>query len=594
MKNTRTMRRIGWSVILTVAIVFSSVSTFAAWTTNNGGSYNGGAYQSQQQGVPYVPSGTYLNEIWLGSKQCINYYSNGQWVRNVAGEGHTLYVNGQIVMNDLFDTMYWCFDVNGNVFAIDTGKRLKLIKAGSLEVQTEDSLYSCTGFQRIIEDQSLQNLRNQSTYHEQGEVHIKFGYLVYMDVYPNSVSLNDLLNGYGYTNNNYNYNNYNYNNSYYGDSVLTQNGNEYSVTYNGNTYRYELVGSSFYYNGQIIDRNTQEIAFSQGYVLFVVKNGSTLAQVYRMPVGSTAKQLMGTGFQYFIYDNNGFVTYVKIGNNEVPVNSSSTYTYNDSYNYRNYDYDDYYGYYDGYYDGYYSESKVTKSGSLYMYYQTSSKYHKYQLSGSTLYYKGTNSTSKSVSLATSVDEITFTDGYVVYATTSGTVYAIKIGQTSSNSKVQIGTKFSYFDEEDDYWSYGYYNTSRNLIEFDEKLDLDTRNSRYGYDDYDFYVEKTGSTYYYYTGSNSNKYHKYQLSGSTLYYKGTNSTSKSVSLATSVDEITFTEDYVVYALSSGKVYKVEIGETTGKEYIGDKFDYFDEEDDYISNGYYNTNGKYVDF
>ena len=574
MKNTNTKRRI-WSVILTVALVFSlSVNTYAAWTSNGG--YNGGGVS---QGIQ-VPEGTYLNEIWLGGKQCINLYQNNQWVRNVAGEGHTLYVNGKVVMNDLFDTMYWCFDVYGNVFAIDTSKRLKLIKANSYDVQTEDSLYNCTGFQRIVET-AEQEYKYSQIYREQGNIHIHFGYLVYKDDYYEPYkSLNDLLYGTNYYNTNYNGNN-----TYYGNTTLTQNGNEYQYTYNGNTYRYELVMSTFYYNGQVIDKNTQEIAFAEGCVLFVVKNYNSLAQVYRMQVGSTSKQLLGTGFKYFIYNNNGFVSYVQIGDRQVPVNTSSTY-YNDS-NY-NYDYDYDYNY----------ESKVKKSGSTYTYYVSSSKYHKYSMSGSTLYYKGSNSSSKNVSIATSVDEITFTNGYIVYALSSGTVYAMPIGNTNSNSKIQIGSKFDYFDEEDDYWSYGYRNTSGKLISFDEKIDIEDyyNDYNYGYDS-DFYIKKSGTTYYYYDSAySSSKYYKYQLSGSTLYYKGTNSSSKSISIASSVDEIIFTEDYIVYALSSGKVYKVEIGETSSssKEYIGDKFDYFDEEDDYVAYGYRNTNGKYIEF
>lgn len=554
MKNTNTKRITKlWSALLTVAMVFSlSVNTFAAWSSNGGGS-------AQTQNVS---AGTYLDEIWLDSKQCINYYSNWQWVRNIAGQDHTLYLNGQVVMNNLYNTTYWCYDIYGNAFIIDTNQRLNLIKAGTTTVLTEDSVYGCTGFQR---DNN------------------KFGYLLYTNY--GTYSLNDLLSGNttNYNNTNYNNNTYNYSNA-----TLTQNGNEYVYTYNGSTYRYELVMNTFYYNGQVINSNTQEIAFAEGYVLFVVKNNNTLAQVYRMLIGSTNKQLIGTGFKYFIYGNNSWVTYVQIGDKQVPVNTSS---YSNDYNY-NYNYDDYY------YDDYYT-SKVKKSGSTYTYYVSSSKYHKYSMSGSTLYYKGSNSSSKSVSIATSVDEITFTDGYIVYSQTNGDVYALPIGNTSNNSKIKIGTKFSYFDEEDDYWSYGYYNTSRKLISFDEKLDIDTysnRNNRYyDYDDYDFYVEKSGSTYSYYPSSSS-RYYKYQLSGSTLYYKGTNSSSKSVSIATSVDEIVFTEDYIVYALTTGKVYKIEIGETSSsyKEYIGDRFDYFDEEDDYVAYGYYNTSGKYIDF
>lgn len=48
----------------------------------------------------------YLDEIWVGQKQCINFYENGEWLRNIAGEGH---IYGLIVI--LFYIIYMPQDI---------------------------------------------------------------------------------------------------------------------------------------------------------------------------------------------------------------------------------------------------------------------------------------------------------------------------------------------------------------------------------------------------------------------------------------------------------------------------------------------------
>lgn len=139
MKKHNTARKL-LSVILTLAMVFGlSVNAFAAWQPYNGGTTNNG----------YVAaSDVRLEETWVGSKQCINFYKNGQWICNVAGEGNTLWLNSQVIMTTLYNTGYWCFDQWGNCFIIDTAQKLALIRAGSSTVEIHGTMYGCTGFQR--------------------------------------------------------------------------------------------------------------------------------------------------------------------------------------------------------------------------------------------------------------------------------------------------------------------------------------------------------------------------------------------------------------------------------------------------------------
>ena len=141
MRKHNTARKL-LSVILTLALVLGlSVNAFAAWQPYNGGT--GTATMS-----PPSFYNVTLEETWIGGKQCINFYQNGQWVRNIAGEGNTLWLNSQIVMTTLYNTGYWCFDTFGNCFIIDTAQRLALIRAGSSTVEIHGTMYGCTGFQR--------------------------------------------------------------------------------------------------------------------------------------------------------------------------------------------------------------------------------------------------------------------------------------------------------------------------------------------------------------------------------------------------------------------------------------------------------------
>ena len=410
------------TIILTLVLVLSmTTSVFAGWAT----------YDTSLG----ANRGVHLKEEWVDGAQFIHYYTGDKLERTVAGRGYTLWIDSWPMLQTLYDTNYWCFDKMGNIWAIDTSQKLLWCKAGTIEFQVNTSVAYCTGFQR-----------------DEG----KFGYIVYTE--NGSYNLNDILRGY-YSNLN-NYNNYNY------DSYSNDN----------------------YYNN----------------------------------------------------------------------------------------------------DYYHTYPYVEKSGNTYYYYENSNKYYKYSLSGSTLYYKGTNNSSSSTKLATSVKDITFyNDGYnsyVVYATTGKEVYSYPIGKTTSSNKKRAGSNFSYFDEYN-YMSNGYYTTSGGYKDF--------------FNDYNNYpyVEQSGNYYYYYVSSN--KYYQYYLSGSTLYYKGTNSSSSNIKIASDVEEITFSsydyngyDGYIVYANSDNYVYAYPLGKTssTYKVRLAKNYRYFEEPDN-ISEGYYD---RYDDF
>lgn len=559
MKKHNTARKL-LSVILTLAMVFGlSVNAFAAWQPYNGGTTNNG----------YVAaSDVRLEETWVGSKQCINFYKNGQWICNVAGEGNTLWLNSQVIMTTLYNTGYWCFDQWGNCFIIDTAQKLALIRAGSSTVEIHGTMYGCTGFQR-----------NEG----------KIGYLLYTN--NGTYNLADLLNGSTTNNNSYN-NNYNsgYNNNvvYSGTPTLTQSGNRYSYAVNGNSYMYELVNDNFYYNSNRISSSVQEIAFANGYVLYVTKSGSK-TKLYRLNIGSTSNaKLLGSGFKYFIYDNNGWVTYAQIGTKKVAIGTSSVYDSDDNDN----NYDEY------------PKVKRSKSGTTYTYkyYKKSNNYYTYTKTGKSAYYKGTKSNSASVLISSSVEDCIFVDGYFVYATTSGYVYALPIGKTGTNYRIEIGKKFESFEEDDDrdYFGTGYTTTADKFIDFEDELDIDDDDDDWDDDhDYDFCVEEDDDHYTYYPDSDDDdEYFEYYFDtdDEEVYYKGDEDTSTSKLIASDVEEIVFTEDYLVYALSSGKVYKIEIGKTSSsyREYIGSDFDHFEEEDDYIAFGYVDEDDDYIEF
>lgn len=544
----KTLKRNGRKIsalILSIVMVFSmAVNVSAAWVNYN------------QNSV------VYLDEIWVGSKQCINYYNNGQWIRNVAGEKHTLWINGNPVLYDLYDTGYWCFDKKGNTFAIDTSRRLLVCKAGSTTFQVNSVITGCTGFQR-----------------DNGKV----GYLVYTN--NGTYSLDNLLNG--------NYSTYNGGSNTNSSIGITfpyvqQDGNVYYYYINSTKYfKYFLNNSILYFKGtdskdvnNVVAREVQDITFTNnGYVVCATLNKEVLAYTVSM---SPCKKIIGNNFSYFNENN-------KIGLGYYNINGS--YQAFSSLNNNNYSNNDYY---DNSYD-YQSYPYVKKSGSNYYYYTSSSRYYKYYLTGSTLYYKGTNNSSSDVKLASSVDEITFSsDGHIVYATTSNYVYSYPVGKTSASYKETVGKYFSYFHEDyNDYMSTGYYNTSGSYKEFSDYYE-DV------YDDYDDYpyVKKSGSYYYYYTSSS--RYYKYYLTDSTLYYKGSNSSENSIKLATSVDEITFSPDgYIAYSVNDSydRVYAYPIGKTSSsyKELVGKYFGYFDEDyGDYMSSGYYDEDDDFIDF
>lgn len=551
MKRTLKNGRKFTALILTILLVLGITgNVFASWTT-----YNTGV--------------VYLDETWIGSKQCINFYQSGQWVRNVASQSHTLWINSIPILNNLYGTCYWCFDENGNTFAINTSKELLLCQRGTTTFQRNTAITRCTGFQRGSN---------------------KVGYLVYTEG-GKTYRLSDVLNG------NYNSVNTGTNSTISGTTSLYPYvetlGNCYYYHVSSNKFfKYFLSDSVLYYLGTndndsnvMIARGVKAITFdiNKGYIVFAYENNSIEAY----PLGVTAssnKQSVGSDFCYFDGQN-------KISSGY--VNNSGGYqkfSYTSNSNYNNY-YDNYYE--DDYEDNYYYTDYpyVEKSGSNYFYRTSSSIYHKYSLSSNTLYYNGTNSKSKSVKLATNVKRITFDTqkGYIVFADKNDMLWAFKIGYTSSIK--YVGKYFSNFDA-NNYVSEGYYKT---IEEYYEEF------SYSNYDEDEFPRVEISGNYLYYRTSKT-KYHKYHLSGTTLYYKGTQSSSSNTKLATDIEDIkdiTFSNEgngYIVFSNDEDKVYAYPVGKTSSiyEEYLGRDFGYFDDEDYSFSEGYYDSENDFFDF
>lgn len=513
------------SIILTLLIVFGTVTnSIAAWEE-----------MKQSKNV-------YLNEIWVGQKQCINFYENGEWLRNIAGEGHILWINGNIILYNLYATGYWCYDQYGNCFAINTDSKVMLCKRGSTTFLVDNSITGCTGFIRDGNKIGLMLETNHGNY-----------------------KLSDLLNGtignthYGTTTTVPSSAPYSY------DDIVTQKDSYYYYNYKGREYEYYKFGSSMYCDGKIISQDIEKYGFSYGYFIYVVNTKPSV--VYRLPIGKTSEaKEIGRKFESFIYDSSGWIVSVQLEGKTVIVNSnysnSSNNSSNNNYNY-NYGYD--YPY-------------VQVLGDYYYYYIGKSKYFQLYFNGTILYYQGTNDIRSDILISSSVDEITFdNNGYIVYSLLSGDVYKLELGKTASSDRKMIGRKFSYFDGQN-HISQGYYDTSGKYKDFDQ--------SRYVYDVYP-YVENSGDYYYYY--KNKNKTYEYYLDRYTLYYDDE-------ILATSVKEVTFSDKgYIIYATTSGYVYSYPVGKTSSsyRKYIGKYFDYFDD-DDYMSDGYYDKYDNHVDF
>lgn len=523
-KSNNIGRRLG-SIILALALMLGmTTNVFAGWETYNSG---------------ISANGVYLQETWVGGKQCINFWKNGEWVRNIAGEGHTLWINSIPVLYTLYDTQHWCYDQYGNCFAIDNNQKLLLCRVNSTGFVVNNSITGCTGFQR---DNN------------------KVGYLLYTN-YGN-YNLSDLLNG---TTGNANSGTTITSNAPYSyDDIVTQKDDFYYYNYKGKEYSYNILGNKFYCGLNLIEYDVERFGFSYGYVVYVVKSKPSV--VYRLPIGKTSEaKEIGRKFESFVYDSSGWVISVQLEGKTVNVNSNYSNSSNNSSN-NNYNYN--YGY---------SYPRVKEENGYYYYYTSTNKYYKYYLRGSSLYYKGTNNSRSDTLITNSADEVTFYDGYIVYALSSGKVYKLEVGKTSSSYKKQIGTKFSYFDEYD-YMSEGYYDTNDRYINFDGRYNTD--------EDYP-YVEKSGNYYYYYKSNTKN--YEYCLKNSTLYYDGER-------LETSVKEVTFSDEgYIIYATTGNYVYSYPVGKTSSsyRKYIGKYFEYFDD-DDYMSDGYYNKYDNYVDF
>ena len=120
--------------------------------------------------------------------------------------------------------------------------------------------------------------------------------------------------------------------------------------------------------------------------------------------------------------------------------------------------------------------KRTKSGKTYTYkyFEEAGQYYAYNLEDDIVYYKGYNATNYTETIYGSVEEVVFTDGYIVYATKEGEVYAFPLGRPEKFKKIKIGEDFKSFEEDDDreYFATGYNTTDDEFIDFEDELDIE--------------------------------------------------------------------------------------------------------------------------
>ena len=514
----------------------------------------------------YNNSGTvYLEETWIGSKQCINFYSGGQWKRNVAGESHTLWINSVPVLNNLYETGYWCFDKYGNTWVINTSQGLLLCKADTTTFVINTVVSGCTGFQR-----------------DSGKV----GYLVYTN--NGTYSLEDLLNG--------KYNTVNSATSSTVSSIypyVESDGKNYWYYINATEYhKYYLNNSNLYYNGYndygcsfLADKPVKDVTFTtNGYIVYAKSSG----YVHAYSLGDPSKRRkinVGSNFSYFNRnDKNISQGYYDTSGVYHPFSISSWGNSNININNNKWEEDDEYPY-------------VEKDGKYYYIHTSSTNYYKYYYYNSKLYYYGTRYSSANTLILSSVKNVTFDihEGYVVYAlsNTNGDVYALPFGKTSTTYRVKIGTKYSSFDNYyGKYCSKGYTSKTGYYREFADYYD-DGYKEVYPYVEYDYDDD------YYYIHTSSSRYYVYYLNSSgNLYYKGTNSISSSTKIALDIEEIIFSEEgYIVYVDEDNEVNSLPLGKTSlsYEEYQGNRFSDFDDDDsDYLCDGYINNRGNYIEF
>ena len=320
-------------------------------------------------------------------------------------------------------------------------------------------------------------------------------------------------------------------------------------------------------------------AINKNQRLLLCKSGSMGFLIESTIYGCTGFQRDQRGIGYLVYTNSGNYDLGQLLNSSnFPRNSPSNInTIPPNYNNNNSVY-----------------PYVQNVSDSYFYYKAMNRYYKYYLYRGTLYYQGMNNIGNSnMKITTSVDKITFTrDGYIVYALTSGNVYKLELGKTSSSYAQRIGKnkqRFRYFDESN-YMSERYFTTDGDYVYFDES-------SRNYYDDddddYNYpYVEETGNGFIY--KKNKSQSYEYYLERSNLYYNDRYGEKK---IASSVEDFAITRDgYIVYALESGTVYKIRAGvaSSNNKKCVGYRFEYFDFTDDGFSEGYYDQDDDYNEF
>lgn len=235
---------------------------------------------------------------------------------------------------------------------------------------------------------------------------------------------------------------------------------ELTITYNGATIQYYLKGNNVYnrtYNNLISDcKGVQYVCVktSNGvpYVKYVGTDGYYKARVYNQAYSVDMLDTNGNR----IYSNGavlndlmGVPSYQQQTTNYPTQQTypSGTYYPNGTYNpYGNggYNYNNTNGYYNESYDR--DDVVVDRDGNDV---KDDNSYNKekyiYELDGKKLYYKGyyyqgRKNDNSSYTISSSVDDFGFVDGYVVYATKSGStyyVYATEIGSRSKGDKLDI-------------------------------------------------------------------------------------------------------------------------------------------------------------
>lgn len=230
-------------------------------------------------------------------------------------------------------------------------------------------------------------------------------------------------------------------------------------------------------------------------------------------------------------------------------NSYNATTYSSDYNYSS-------GYAAGYAAGYSQGSqmnyidndnnsdKVTKNGSYYRV-TVDGETYEYRLSGDTLTYRGTE-------ISDEVDELAFTDEYIIYFV-GDEAYALEIGRKSSGDKILDNIEKVY------YQSNGFLNYIR--ADGEKYYDNDVEDLIENYDDKDDdeypYVRKSSDKYTYYKSS-SRKY-SYEYDEDIVMYNDNEVVDEDDEIIEDIKALAFSEGGYLYLLTEdGNLYQLKVG------------------------------------